>query len=79
MIASGYTNIFNQPYSQLTSNADVDTWRTYCNADTIMCLGGGPAGSDQIRVLACGNCYAILTVTVLNTPVLNGLAYWAYW
>ena len=78
LINAGYTDIFNQPYSQATSSLDVDAWRANCNADTILCLGGSPAGDDIIRVLACGNCYAITTVTALNTPALNGLAWWYY-
>ena len=78
LINAGYTNIYNFPHSQVLSSNDVVTWRSYCNADTILCLGGGSAGSDLIRAFACGNCYAITTVTVINVPVLNGLAYWYY-
>ena len=62
----------------MTSTLDVDSWRANCNADAILCLGGGAAGNDQIRVLACGNCYAITTITAMNTPALNGLAWWYY-
>ena len=78
LLNAGYSDIFNQPYSQATSNLDVGSWIAYCNADAMLCIGGGAAGDDLIRVLACGNCYAITTVTAMNTPALNGLAWWYY-
>lgn len=78
LINAGYADIFNQLNSQITTDSDVNSWRSSCNAETFLCLGGGWAGDDILRVLACGNCYAITTETVINCPSLNGLAWWYY-
>ena len=73
---SGYINIYNQPNSAFTLETDVSTWADYCDEYSILCLAGGVAGSDQMRVLACGNCLSVTNFTIVNIPAFNGLAWW---
>ena len=56
--------------------ADLDSARAQCDADSILCAGGGAVNSDNLDVVSCGNCYSILTPTVQNSPVFVGSAYW---
>lgn len=44
--------------------------------NSILCFAGGPTGSDTLSVVACGDCFSIITDTLLNQPVFHGAAYW---
>lgn len=52
--------------------------RAGCTQSTVICLGAGQTGVDQLRVVACGNCYTITGGTTLNAPLYSGGAYWYY-
>ena len=80
MSMSGYKMIFKQPISQITSDSDIDTIRSNCNENTIMCLSVGHFKNTQLqlKVLACGNCLIATGRTQSNTPVFNGAVWWFY-
>ena len=43
-----------------------------------MCVGGGNQVDGLLRVVACGNCLNITTLTQLNQTTFSCAAYWYY-
>lgn len=41
-------------------------------------MGGGPAESDNLELLACANCYDITSETVFNKPQFYNAAWWYF-
>ena len=73
----GYQNVDERPSGSWTNFNSIFGQKTYCNAKTVLCFGGGLTDSDTISVLACANCFDITTInTTLNQPLLFGQAYW---
>ncbi|CAF1023597.1 unnamed protein product [Brachionus calyciflorus] len=50
-----------------TMYSDMSLAKSYCNSNSILCAGGGLADSNILGLVACGNCFQILT----NTTVVN--------
>lgn len=42
-----------------------------------MCAAGGQ-DSDTLKLIACGSCLEVTSLTPLNSPVFNTAAYWYY-
>ena len=76
MINNGYTLILEVGYDYQTKYSDFNNYKNTCKTNSIICLGGGQAGSDSIRVVACAACSDVITDTAINSPVYHGLAYW---
>ena len=74
----GFNLVWSNDYSLGVLDADITNIRLGCSQSTVICLGAGPTGVDQLRVLACGNCYTITGGTQINTPLYSGGAYWYY-
>ena len=74
----GFTKIYNHTYDYITTDSEIVDLRNRCNADSVLCVGGGIRGDDNMRLVACGNCLSVLSVTALNTPNYVGSAYWYY-
>ncbi|CAF1098867.1 unnamed protein product, partial [Brachionus calyciflorus] len=72
----GFQIVYDQFYSNSTIYSDLTLLRNYCNPNSILCAGGGLANSDILLLVACGNCYQILTNTTKNSPKLVGSVYW---
>ena len=77
MLQNGYSLILDADYNYITKYSDLTNYKnSFCTLNSFLCLGGGPNGSDLIRVIACATCSDVLTDTVKNSPVFHGLAYW---
>ena len=74
----GFTTIYNHTYDYVTTDLEISEFRNRCNADSVLCVGGGIKGDDNMRLVACGNCLSVLSVTPLDTPNYVGSAYWYY-
>ena len=74
----GFTKIYDHTYDYITTDSEILDLRNRCNAGSVLCVGGGIRGDDNMRLVACGNCLSVLSVTVLNTPNYVGSAYWYY-
>ena len=68
--------VYEQFYSHSTMSTDLDNARSQCNTTSILCAAGGLVNSDILDLVACGNCYAVLSPTTLNSPVFVGSVYW---
>ncbi|CAF0922766.1 unnamed protein product [Brachionus calyciflorus] len=76
MINNGFEKVFDKFYSHQTNYSDIANATRNCNSNSIFCAGGGLINSDFLDLVACGNCFQILTNTTLNTPKLVGSVYW---
>ena len=74
----GFSLVWSNDYSLGVLDADIQKIRAGCTQSTVICLGAGQTGVDQLRVVACGNCYTITGGTTLNAPLYSGGAYWYY-
>ncbi|CAF0865388.1 unnamed protein product [Brachionus calyciflorus] len=76
LINNGFQKVYDQFYSHRTMSSDLTTARSYCNSNSILCAGGGLVDSDILELVACGNCFQILTETLIDAPNRVGSAYW---
>lgn len=77
MLNNGYSLIQETGYNYITKYSDFINYKnTYCTTNSIICLGGGEVGNDNIRVVACAPCSDVIVDTPVNSPVFHGLAYW---
>ena len=74
----GFTKIYDHTYDYITTDSEILDLRNRCNAGSVLCVGGGIRGDDNMRLVACGKCLSVLAVTVLNTPNYVSSAYWYY-
>ncbi|RNA20332.1 kinesin kif17 [Brachionus plicatilis] len=73
----GFKMAFDQKYSQSTMTSNLTNVKdNFCNSSSMLCAGGGLEGSDVLKLVACANCYSVLTTTVINQPVQIGSAFW---
>lgn len=79
LLNDGYQILLNKPYKHVTTTAELNFYKSYCNPFTILCLGGGVSNSTAIRIAACAKCKEILTITTItNNPSYIGTAWWYY-
>lgn len=77
MMNNGYSLIFSYPYLYSTTRNDLLAYKNnYCNANSILCFAGGPTVSEIMTIVACADCFSIVSDTTLNQPVFHGAAYW---
>ncbi|CAF1122101.1 unnamed protein product, partial [Brachionus calyciflorus] len=76
LINTGYQIVYNQLYSHYTSSLNLMSAKSICNYNSILCAGGSLANSDILELVACGNCFQVLTNTTSNSPNLVGTVYW---
>lgn len=76
LLSLGFQTTYNETYSNSTTAGYLNNTRINCNSTSILCAAGGAKNSDFLEVVACGNCYAIVSRTSLNKPVYIGQAYW---
>ncbi|CAF1084123.1 unnamed protein product, partial [Brachionus calyciflorus] len=76
LINNGFQKIYDQFYSHFTTSSDLTQAKSYCYTNSTLCAGGSVNGSDILEIVACGNCFQILTNTALNLPNLVGSVYW---
>ncbi|CAF0991711.1 unnamed protein product [Brachionus calyciflorus] len=76
LINNGFLKVLDQFYSFNTTTLDLMNARSNCNSNSILCAAGGLVNSDILELVACGNCFQIMTNTTLNTPKLVGSVYW---
>ena len=78
LLAMGFTTIYNHTYDHLTTDSQILELKNKCTANSVLCVGGGIKEDDNMRVVACGDCFSILTATDIDTPNYVGSAYWYY-
>ncbi|CAF0838132.1 unnamed protein product [Brachionus calyciflorus] len=71
-----FIKVYDVLYSYITIQSDLDNIKNKCNINSILCAGGGLVGSDVLDLVACANCYSVLTPTEKNKPVLIEEVYW---
>ena len=74
----GFKTIYNQTYGYEFKDTDISDLKNYCTFVSILCVGGGKAGDDNMLLVACGDCFSVLAVTELNKPNNVGSVYWYY-
>ena len=74
----GFKLVYDYPYSHFTSYDEIEAIRAECISSTIMCVGGGNQSDGLLRVVACGNCLNITTLTQLGQTTFSGSAYWYF-
>ena len=72
----GFSEVYNYPYSHVTSLSEILAIRAQCKSSTIMCVGGGVPASGILNLVACAKCLDITIQTIRNETRLHGLAYW---
>ena len=78
LLNSGFNLIYNETYDYITTDSEIYALKNTCASESILCIGGGPVGSDTMRLVACANCLAIIQPTLLNQPRYVGFAYWYF-
>ncbi len=78
LLNNGYITIYNKTYDYNTKDAEISEIKNNCVDDSILCVGGGARGDDNMRLVSCGNCLSVLAVTLVNKPNYVGSAYWYY-
>ena len=78
LINMGFTTIYNKTYGSITKDSDISDLKRNCTYESLLCVGAGLTGNDNMRLVACGYCLNVLNVTALNTPNYVGSAYWYY-
>ena len=76
MKAQGYKVVYDYLYNHDTTWSELNSIKATCSPQSVLCVGGGPQNSDNLLLISCGNCQAVMTPTQHNTPVLNNGAYW---
>lgn len=77
MKSQGYEIVYDVLYSSYGPTlAELNAIRLKCSDESVLCAGGAAVASDNLLLVSCGNCFAVLTETPLNKPVLNNGAYW---
>ncbi|RNA35267.1 kinesin kif17 [Brachionus plicatilis] len=76
LTGSGFSLVYNQNYSHATSMSDLENIKSQCSSNSVMCAAGGLANSDNLLLISCAKCHAVLTPTEINSPVFVGSAYW---
>ena len=77
MKSQGYRVVYDYPYSHKTSLSELNSIKSECSSETVLCAGGvASKNEDNLLLVSCGNCLSVLTQTPKNVPVLNNGAYW---
>ena len=77
MKSQGYRVVYDYPYSHATTFSELNSIKSECSSETVMCAGGVASNNkDNLLLVSCGNCLSVLTQTPKNVPVLNNGAYW---
>ncbi len=77
MKSQGYQVVYDFPYSHFTTFSEMNSIKSQCSSETILCAGGVASNNkDNLLLVSCGNCHSVLTQTPQNQPVLNNGAYW---
>ena len=77
MKSQGYRVVYDYPYSNATSLSELNSIKSECSSETVLCAGGVASNNkDNLLLVSCGNCLSVLTQTQKNVPVLNNGAYW---
>ena len=74
----GLQIVYDYPYSHVTTYDEIEAIRDQCNSSTIMCVGGGNQSEGLLRVVACGDCLNLTTLTQFNQTTFTGCAYWHF-
>ena len=73
----GYSSIYSVLYNVPTTNTDMSGIRARCQSSSSICVGGTDL-LDNILLMACGNCYNIMTNTSRTVPRLVNDVWWYY-
>ncbi|CAF1094151.1 unnamed protein product [Brachionus calyciflorus] len=76
LLTNGFYKVYDVFYDNYTLGSDFDRIKDQCSIYSILCAGCGSVDSDILDLVACANCYSVLTPTEQNKPVLVGEAYW---
>lgn len=76
MKLQGYELVYDFAYNHSTEITELNAIRWKCSAQSVLCVGGAALDSDNLLLVSCGNCHAVLKETSNNKPVLNNEAYW---
>ena len=70
---NGFGLIYDKSYNWATTSDEINSFRSQCSASSVLCIAGKYL---NIILAACGNCYAITSQTVFNTPVYDSGVWW---
>ena len=74
--ASGFSFVYNKPYSHYTISSEMDKIKNSCSPKTILCIGGRDSENDRLVLVACDLCSVVLAKTAKNTPNFHNGVYW---
>lgn len=75
----GFTVALNTTYATITKTSALNTLKSKCKATSLICIAGGAKGQDNLDLIACANCFNVLTQTkTINTPKLYSGVYWYF-
>ncbi len=78
LLTQGYSLVYNNPFSHLTTSNELRAISSSCNENTIICVGAGLNNSNTLMLISCGECRLVLNFTQINRPVLINSAYWYF-
>jgi hypothetical protein len=71
--------VYNYTYSHVTTSEEIIGIRSQCSLSSIICVGGNRFDESHLRVLACANCFNVISQFLSNQPQFNeGGAYWHF-
>ena len=76
LIDNGYVSFYNESYSHNTTFNELRKIKSYCNSESIICVGTSSYNAGVLSLVSCGNCFQILTDTPINSSTLINGAYW---
>ena len=74
---NNYKIFYNNTYDHATKYSDLNEIKSYCNDNSIICVGASQSNSNTLLLVSCGNCKSILTETN-DKIILNNGAYWYF-
>jgi len=77
LLNQGFKTVYDQLYSNVTTNQELYDIKSKCNKESIICVGGSD-GLNTLLLVSCGSCLDILIITELNQPRLVNGAWWYF-
>ena len=73
---AGFKLVYNYTYSHVTTSEEIIGIRSQCTLSTSICVSGNRFDESHLRVLACANCFNVISQFLSNEPLFyEGGAY----
>ena len=77
LLNKGFKKVYDQLYSHAVTINELNSIKSQCNKDSIICVGGAD-NYNTLLLVSCGSCLDILTTTPLIQPRLVNGAWWYF-